>query len=230
MIATIGFFDGMHEGHRYVISQVTQLAEKRGDGSIVFTFDRHPASLFCPEKAPKLLLTPEEKMDKIAACGVEDVVMFEFDEELASLTKSEFLQILKEDYAVDTLLLGYDNHFGKKEKDSDGNFINPTFDDYVKKGKEEVYCWTEEQREEAAMRLGKGSDKGYNIQRYKGLGEMSEEQLWDTTMDPSKRRLRQITIDNAAEAERTFSMLMGDDVPPRRQFIEENAHYANIDA
>lgn len=137
MIATIGFFDGMHEGHRYVISQVTQLAEKRGDGSIVFTFDRHPASLFCPEKAPKLLLTPEEKMDKIAACGVEDVVMFEFDEELASLTTSEFLQILKEDYAVDTLLLGYDNHFGKKEKDSDGNFINPTFDDYVKKGKEE---------------------------------------------------------------------------------------------
>ena len=100
----------------------------------------------------------------------------------------------------------------------------------VWKGKEEIYCWTEEQREEAALKLGKGSDKGYNIQRYKGLGEMSEEQLWDTTMDPSKRRLRQITIDNAAEAERTFSMLMGDDVPPRRQFIEENAHYANIDA
>ncbi len=100
----------------------------------------------------------------------------------------------------------------------------------VKKGKEEVYCWTEEQREEAAMRLGKGSDKGYTVQRYKGLGEMSEEQLWDTTMNPANRRLRQITIENAAQAERTFSMLMGDDVPPRRQFIEENAHYANIDA
>ena len=100
----------------------------------------------------------------------------------------------------------------------------------VWKGKEEIYCWTEEQREEAALKLGKGSDKGYNIQRYKGLGEMSDEQLWDTTMDPDKRRLRQITIDNAAQAERTFSMLMGDDVPPRRQFIEENAHYANIDA
>ena len=100
----------------------------------------------------------------------------------------------------------------------------------VKKGKEEIYCWTEEQREEAALRLGKGSDKGYTVQRYKGLGEMSDVQLWDTTMDPSRRRLRQITIDNAAEAERTFSMLMGDDVPPRRQFIEENAHYANIDA
>ena len=100
----------------------------------------------------------------------------------------------------------------------------------VKKGKEEVYCWTDEQREEAALRLGKGTDKGYTVQRYKGLGEMSDEQLWDTTMNPEKRRLRQITIENAAQAERTFSMLMGDDVPPRRQFIEENAHYANIDA
>ena len=100
----------------------------------------------------------------------------------------------------------------------------------VKKGKEEIYCWTEQQRDEAAMRLGKGSDKGYTVQRYKGLGEMSDQQLWDTTMDPAKRRLRKITIENAAQAERTFSMLMGDDVPPRRQFIEENAHYANIDA
>ena len=100
----------------------------------------------------------------------------------------------------------------------------------VKKGKEEQYCWTEEQREEAALRMGKGSDKGYTVQRYKGLGEMSDEQLWETTMNPEHRRLRQITIENAVQAERTFSMLMGDDVPPRRQFIEENAHYANIDA
>ena len=100
----------------------------------------------------------------------------------------------------------------------------------VSKGKEEIYCWTEEQREDAALKLGKGSDKGYNVQRYKGLGEMSDQQLWETTMDPGRRRLRQITIENAAQAERTFSMLMGDDVPPRRQFIEENAHYANIDA
>lgn len=100
----------------------------------------------------------------------------------------------------------------------------------VKKGKEEIYCWTEEQREEAALKLGKGSDSGYTVQRYKGLGEMSEVQLWETTMNPAKRRLRKITIENAAQAERTFSMLMGDDVPPRRQFIEENAHYAKIDA
>lgn len=100
----------------------------------------------------------------------------------------------------------------------------------VKKGKEEIYCWTEEQRKEATMQLGKGSDKGVTVQRYKGLGEMSEDQLWETTMDPAKRLLRQVTIDNAVEAERTFSMLMGDDVPPRREFIEQNAHYANIDA
>ena len=96
----------------------------------------------------------------------------------------------------------------------------------VKKGKEETYCWTENQREEACARLG----KGYSVQRYKGLGEMSDVQRWETTMNPRRRRLRQITIENAAQAERTFSMLMGDDVPPRRQFIEENAHYANIDA
>ena len=100
----------------------------------------------------------------------------------------------------------------------------------VKKGKEEIYCWTEAQRKEATAQLGKGSDKGVTVQRYKGLGEMSAEQLRDTTMAPGRRLLRQITIDNAAEAERTFSMLMGDDVPPRREFIERNAHYANIDA
>ncbi|MBR5255865.1 MAG: DNA topoisomerase (ATP-hydrolyzing) subunit B [Bacteroidales bacterium] len=100
----------------------------------------------------------------------------------------------------------------------------------VKKGKEEEYCWTDAQRDEVTARLGRGTDKGVTIQRYKGLGEMSDTQLWETTMDPSRRVLRQITIENAAEAERTFSMLMGDDVPPRRAFIEENAHYANIDA
>ena len=100
----------------------------------------------------------------------------------------------------------------------------------VKKGKTEEYCWTDQQRFETTARLGNGSEKGITVQRYKGLGEMSDQQLWDTTMNPAKRRLRKITIENAAEAERTFSMLMGEDVPPRRQFIEENAHYANIDA
>ena len=100
----------------------------------------------------------------------------------------------------------------------------------VKKGKEERYCWTDAQRDSATAELGRGTDKGVTVQRYKGLGEMSDTQLWETTMDPSRRVLRQITIESAAQAERTFSMLMGDDVPPRRAFIEENAHYANIDA
>ncbi len=100
----------------------------------------------------------------------------------------------------------------------------------VKKGREEIYCWTDDERRAATEKLGKGTEKGVTVQRYKGLGEMSDEQLWETTMDPARRLLRQVTIDNAAEAERTFSMLMGDDVPPRREFIEQNAHYANVDA
>jgi len=100
----------------------------------------------------------------------------------------------------------------------------------VKKGKEEEYCWTEEERSEAIQRIGKGKDTGLLVSRYKGLGEMDAEQLWNTTMDPDHRILRQVHIENAAEADRIFSMLMGDDVPPRRQFIEENAKYANIDA
>ena len=78
--------------------------------------------------------------------------------------------------------------------------------------------------------LGKGKDSSVAVQRYKGLGEMDASQLWDTTMNPDNRILRQITIDNAAEADRIFSMLMGDEVPPRREFIEQHAKYANIDA
>ena len=99
----------------------------------------------------------------------------------------------------------------------------------VKKGKEERYCWTEEDRLRAVEELGKGKDGSVHIQRYKGLGEMNAEQLWDTTMNPENRILKQITIENAAEADHVFSMLMGEEVPPRRAFIEENATYANID-
>jgi len=99
----------------------------------------------------------------------------------------------------------------------------------VKKGKEERYCWTEEQRRQAVEEFGKGKDSSVTVQRYKGLGEMDASQLWETTMNPEKRILRQITIDNAAEADRIFSMLMGDEVPPRREFIEQHAKYANID-
>ncbi len=99
----------------------------------------------------------------------------------------------------------------------------------IKKGKNSIYCWTEEQRLQAIEDLGKGKESAVSIQRYKGLGEMNAEQLWTTTMSPETRILQQVSIDNSAEADRVFSMLMGDDVPPRRAFIEENATYANID-
>ncbi|MEW5847035.1 MAG: DNA topoisomerase (ATP-hydrolyzing) subunit B [Bacteroidota bacterium] len=100
----------------------------------------------------------------------------------------------------------------------------------VKKGKEERYCWNEEERQKAVEELGKGKDGSVHVQRYKGLGEMNAEQLWATTMNPETRILRQVTIESAAEADRIFSMLMGDEVPPRREFIEHHAKYANIDA
>ncbi|MCE2740580.1 MAG: DNA topoisomerase (ATP-hydrolyzing) subunit B [Sphingobacteriales bacterium] len=101
----------------------------------------------------------------------------------------------------------------------------------VKKGKDEEYCWTEAQREEAVMRLAKGGNPdSVGIQRYKGLGEMNAEQLWSTTMNPDTRTLKRVSLDSAAEADHIFSMLMGDEVPPRREFIEANAKYARIDA
>jgi DNA gyrase subunit B len=99
----------------------------------------------------------------------------------------------------------------------------------VKKGKEQAYAWTEEQRKALVEKIGAGKDDSVNIQRYKGLGEMNSEQLWDTTMNPDTRSLKQITIESAAEADRVFSMLMGDEVAPRREFIETHAKYAKID-
>ena len=101
---------------------------------------------------------------------------------------------------------------------------------FLKKGKAEQYCWTDAQRREFVEKYADGKEDSVHIQRYKGLGEMNAEQLWLTTMNPENRMLRQVTYENAAEADRIFSMLMGDDVPPRRDFIEKNATYANIDA
>jgi DNA gyrase subunit B len=100
----------------------------------------------------------------------------------------------------------------------------------VKKGKEQQYCWNEAERDAVIERMkGATKEASVSVQRYKGLGEMNAEQLWETTMDPSRRTLRQVTIENSAEADRIFSMLMGEDVPPRREFIEKNAVYAKLD-
>ncbi|HXK74494.1 MAG TPA: DNA topoisomerase IV subunit B, partial [Bacteroidales bacterium] len=97
--------------------------------------------------------------------------------------------------------------------------------------KDERYAWSEKERQEIVNELTQNgsNEAGLHVQRYKGLGEMNDEQLWSTTMDPKQRTLRQITIDNATEADRVFSMLMGDEVPPRREFIEKHAKYANVD-
>ncbi|GAB3529755.1 DNA topoisomerase (ATP-hydrolyzing) subunit B [Pontibacter brevis] len=99
----------------------------------------------------------------------------------------------------------------------------------VKKGKEERYCWSEQDRVQAIQELGKGREESVGVQRYKGLGEMNPEQLWNTTMDPDHRSLKQVSIESAAEADHLFSMLMGDEVGPRRDFIERNAKYARVD-
>jgi DNA gyrase subunit B len=127
---------------------------------------------------------------------------------------------------IDTLIMTFFFRYMRKIIEEGHLYIATPPLYLVKKGQQRKYCWTEEERLAALEEFGKGA----NVQRYKGLGEMNAHQLWDTTMNPESRILRQVTIENIVEADRTFSILMGEEVEPRRKFIEENAVYANIDA
>lgn len=132
---------------------------------------------------------------------------------------------------IETLILTFFFRFMKELIENGYVYIATPPLYQVKKGTKAEYAWNEDQRDRLIQELkGGGSESSVNVQRYKGLGEMNAEQLWETTMNPETRTLRQVTIENAAECDQIFSMLMGDDVPPRREFIEKNAKYAKIDA
>ncbi|NVO19976.1 MAG: DNA topoisomerase (ATP-hydrolyzing) subunit B [Bacteroidetes bacterium] len=187
------------------------------------------------EKAmPHRIFDSEEIKNMFTALGVS--IGTDEDSKALNLSKLRYHKIIiMTDADVDgshiaTLILTFFFRY-MKELIEDGCVYIATPPLYlVKKGNIEQYCWTEEQRLAIIADISKdGSDKGIRIQRYKGLGEMNAEQLWSTTMNPEFRTLRQVTIDNGSEADRIFSMLMGDEVPPRREFIEKNAKYANID-
>jgi DNA gyrase subunit B len=187
------------------------------------------------EKAmPHRIFDSEEIKNMFTALGVS--IGTEDDSKALNLNKLRYHKIIiMTDADVDgshiaTLILTFFFRY-MKELIEDGHVYIATPPLYlIKKSNFEQYCWTEEQRLAIIAEISKdGSDKGIRIQRYKGLGEMNAEQLWSTTMNPQFRTLRQVTIDNGSEADRIFSMLMGDEVPPRREFIEKNAKYANID-
>jgi DNA gyrase subunit B len=176
----------------------------------------------------------EEIKNMFTALGVS--IGTEDDSKALNLEKLRYHKIIiMTDADVDgshitTLILTFFFRYMKELIDN-GNVYVATPPLYlIKKGKEQHYCWSDEERDKVVLELSaNGSDKGIHTQRYKGLGEMNADQLWNTTMDPQFRTLRQVTIENGTEADRVFSMLMGDEVPPRREFIEKNAKYANID-
>ena len=131
---------------------------------------------------------------------------------------------------ISTLILTFFFRYMKELVESGHVYIATPPLYLLKRGKYMRYCWDENQRERLIKEMKKGQDVNISIQRYKGLGEMNATQLWETTMNPEFRTLRRVDIVNGIEADRIFSMLMGDEVPPRREFIENNAIYANIDA
>ncbi|WP_428659675.1 DNA topoisomerase (ATP-hydrolyzing) subunit B [Runella sp.] len=175
----------------------------------------------------------EEIKNMITALGV--VFGKDGDERALNMDKLRYHKvIIMTDADVDgshirTLILTFFFRYMKDLIDSGYVYIAQPPLYLVKKGKEERYCWTEAQREQAVLEIAGGKEDSVYIQRYKGLGEMNPEQLWETTMDPTRRSLKQVSIDSAAEADHLFSMLMGDEVAPRREFIERNAKYARVD-
>jgi DNA gyrase subunit B len=176
----------------------------------------------------------EEIRNMFTALGVK--IGTEADDKELNIEKLRYHKvIIMTDADVDgshirTLILTLFYRYMKKLVESGYVYIATPPLYLVKKGTTSRYCWTEEQREKAVIEIAKGANPDtVNIQRYKGLGEMNFEQLWETTMDPARRTLKRVTLDSAAEADHTFSMLMGDEVPPRREFIEKNAKYAKID-
>ena len=187
------------------------------------------------EKAmPHRIFDSEEIRNMFTAMGVS--IGIEGDTKALNVAKLRYHKIIiMTDADVDgshiaTLILTFFFRYMKELIENGYIYIATPPLYLVKKGSTERYCWNEEERLKLMSELSKdGSEKGIHIQRYKGLGEMNAEQLWSTTMNPQFRTLRQVTIENGSEADRVFSMLMGDEVPPRRDFIERNAKYANID-
>lgn len=180
------------------------------------------------------VLDNEEIKNIYTALGV--TIGTEEDSKALNITKLRYHKVvIMTDADVDgshiaTLILTFFFRYMKELIEQGHIFIATPPLYLIKKGAKAEYAWDEKDRERLTAEFSAdGSGKGVTIQRYKGLGEMNAEQLWDTTLNPEHRTLRQVTIDNATEADRVFSMLMGDDVPPRREFIEKNAHYAKID-